>query len=342
MRDRFAEPGTLNEQSSIAMRPNNAGPAGAIVTFTPNPALDITTATERVASTHKLRCAEPRYDPGGGGINVARAIHLLGGEALAVFAAGGPTGKTLNDLLTEEGVSTHVVAIAGRTRESLAVDETATGHQYRFVMPGPLLSDAELGTCLDVLRTLDTKPDYLVASGSLPVGAPVDFYGRVAQVAKELGARMVLDTSGDALRAGIAGGGIYLLKLSRRELEALTGKNLPRAENQADAAASLIENGQAEIVVVSLGENGALLVTRDPVRSYPAISVPVRSTIGAGDAMVAGIVLALARGWSLDESMHFGLATASAALLRLGNELCRREDAERLYAQSRKAIGIAR
>jgi len=296
----------------------------------------VTTATERVVPTDKLRCAEPRYDPGGGGINVARAIHFLGGEALAVFAAGGPTGKTLSELLAEEGVATRIVAIAGRTRESLAVDETATGLQYRFVMPGPALSDAELGECLDALRIPDPKPAYLVASGSLPTGAPTDFYGQVAAVARDIGVRMVLDTSGDALRAGIGRDGIYLLKSRRRELEALAGRPLPGAEDQADAAASLVRNGRAEIIVVSLGANGALLVTKDHVRSFPAIPVSVRSTIGAGDAMVAGIVLALARGWSLDESMHFGMATASAALLRVGNELCRREDVERLYAQSRK------
>jgi 6-phosphofructokinase 2 len=289
-----------------------------------------------VAPTDKLRCTEPRYDPGGGGINVARAIHFLGGEALAMFAAGGPTGKTLSDLLTEEGVSTRVIPIAGRTRESLAVDETATGRQYRFVMPGPVLSDAELSNCLDTLRILAPKPGYLVASGSLPAGAPTDFYGRVAEVAKELGARMVLDTSGDALRGGIERGGVYLLKSSRRELEALAGKSLPGDADQVDAAASLVRKRRAEIVVVSLGANGALLVTDDRVQNFPAIPVPVQSTIGAGDAMVAGIVLALARGWSLDESMQFGTATASAALLRLGNELCRREDVERLYAQSCK------
>lgn len=318
------------------MRSNDAGPPGVILTFTPNPALDLTTATERVVPTDKLRCVEPRYDPGGGGINVARAIHFLGGEALAVFTAGGPTGKTLSELLSEEGVSTRIVAIAGRTRESLAVDETATGLQYRFVMPGPALSDAELGKCLDALRIPDPKPAYLVASGSLPAGAPTDFYGQVAAVARDIGVRMVLDTSGDALRAGIERGGIYLLKSSRRELEALAGRPLPGDADQADAAASLVRNGRAEIVVVSLGANGALLVTKDHVRSFPAIAVPVRSTIGAGDAMVAGLVLALARGWSLDDSMQFGMATASAALLRLGNELCRREDVERLYAQSRQ------
>jgi 6-phosphofructokinase 2 len=148
------------------------------------PRVVVTTATERVAPTGKLRCAQPRDDPGGG-INVARAIHFLGGEALAVFAAGGPTGKTLRDLLTEEGVPTRVVAIAGRTRESLAADETATGRQYRFVMPGPVQSDAELSQCLDVLRLFDPKPGYLVASGSLPDGDLIDYYGHVAEIAKD-------------------------------------------------------------------------------------------------------------------------------------------------------------
>jgi len=318
------------------MKSNIAGPA--IVTFTPNPALDVTTTTERVAPTDKLRCTEPRYDPGGGGINVARAIHFLGGNALAVFTAGGPTGKALSDLLTAEGVATRIIATAGRTRESLAVDETGTGQQYRFVMPGPTLSDAELGACLETLRELAPKPRYLVASGSLPAGAPIDFYARVAEVAEELGARLVLDTSGNALRAGVAHGGIYLLKSSRRELEALAGRDLPREADQAAAAASLIASGRAEMIVISLGASGALLVTKDRVENFPAIPVPVQSTIGAGDAMVAGIVLAMAWGRPLHESMHFGMAAASAALLRPGNELCRREDVERLYDQACRTI----
>jgi 6-phosphofructokinase 2 len=309
---------------------------GGIVTLTVNPALDVSTSTARVVATEKLRCADPRYDPGGGGINVARAIHHLGGDALAIYAAGGMIGQTLSDLLADENVSTRSVAIVGRTRESLAVNETTSGLQFRFVLPGPHLSETELAACLEALRALEPKPAYIVASGSLPAGAPPGFYGQVTDVARALGANMVLDTSGDALRAAVEHGGIYLLKPSRRELESLAGRELPDEREMAAAAGALIAQGKAQIIVVSLGASGALMVTKGSARLFPVIPVKVASTIAAGDAMMAGMVLALARGWALEDSMRFGMATASASLLRPGNQLCRREDAERLYAEARE------
>ena len=142
-----------------------------IVTLTMNPALDIATATDRVVPTHKLRCAAPRYDPGGGGINVARAVHALGGDAVAIFPAGGAAGEMIRHLLDEEDVAYDAVAIAGFTRESLAVEERATGNQFRFILPGPEISEEIQEHCLDQLARRASEADYIVASGSLPLGA---------------------------------------------------------------------------------------------------------------------------------------------------------------------------
>jgi 6-phosphofructokinase 2 len=301
----------------------------AIVTLTMNPALDIATSTDRVVPTHKLRCATPRYDPGGGGINVARAVHALDGDAVAIFPIGGPAGQMIRHLLEQEGVAHRPIAIAGFTRESLAVEEHQTGKQYRFILPGPEISERDQERCLDELSLLAPAAAYVVASGSLPLGVPDDFYRRVGELVNKHGGRLVLDTSGPALKK--AGGGIYLLKPSLRELEHLTGQEIRTQRQQEQAASQVIAQGHSEIVVLSLGAEGALLATAEGCERFAAIPVEARSTVGAGDSMLAGIVLGLSRGLPLLQAVRFGMAAGAAALLGAGTELCRRADVERLY-----------
>lgn len=311
-------------------RPIQVG--GPIVTVTVNPALDVSVSTERVVPTEKVRCGEPQFHPGGGGINVARAIRALGGDALALFAFGGPTGDRLLALLNNEGVACRSIRIAGETREDFAVDELATGQQYRFILPGPVLAEEELVAILTALSDLRPRPAYIVASGSLPSGASTDFYCRVADIARAQGARLVLDCSGEALRKAARHGGIFLLKPSLREFVELTGCELPTRADQITAAKDLLGGGCVRCVVVSLGAQGVLLVTEDEVTEIPAIPVTVRSTIGAGDTMVAAIVFALTQGQSLRDSVRFATAAAAASLLRPGTQLCSRADVDRLYA----------
>ena len=300
-----------------------------IVTLTMNPALDIATSTDRVVPTHKLRCAPPRYDPGGGGINVARAVHALGGDTAAIFPVGGPAGEMIHHLLDQEGVRHHPIAIAGFTRESLAVEDRQSGEQFRFILPGPKVSEADQERCLDQLSAVAAEVDFIVASGSLPLGVPEDFYSRVAGLAQKLGRRLVLDTSGAALKQ--AGHGIYLLKPSLRELQDLAGAEIRTECEQEQAAREVIAQGRSEIVVLSLGAEGALLVTAEECERFAAIPVEARSTVGAGDSMLAGIVLGLSRALPLRKAVRFGLAAGAAALLGSGTELCQRSDVERLY-----------
>jgi 6-phosphofructokinase 2 len=302
---------------------------GAIVTLTMNPALDIATSTDRVEPTHKLRCAPPRYDPGGGGINVARAVHALGGETVAIFPAGGPAGEMIRHQLEQDGVRHHPIAIAGFTRESLAVEDRHTGQQFRFILPGPEISERDQERCLDQLSAVAAEVAYIVASGSLPLGVPEDFYARVAGLARTLSKRLVLDTSGAALKQ--AGHGIYLMKPSLRELQDLAGREIRTDYEQESAAQEVIAQGRSDIVVLSLGAEGALLATAEGCERFAAIPVEAKSTVGAGDSMLAGIVLGLTRGLALRQAVRFGLAAGAAALLGWGTELCRRSDVERLY-----------
>lgn len=306
--------------------------AAPIVTLTLNPAVDLSTRTQRVEPAHKLRCAAPQLDPGGGGINVARVVARLGGTVQAFYPAGGPIGERLGQLLLQENVTAVGVPIAGDTRESFSVVEEDSGREYRFVMPGPTLSQAEWRDCLQRTVAAAAGCAFVVASGSLPPGVPEDGYGRLARMLEPTGARLVLDTSGAALAAGLQAG-VYLFKPSLRELQELTGASLPDTAARIAACRALIACGQAQVVALSLGAAGALLVTASEAWQAPALSVHVASTVGAGDSFLGGLVLQLARGASHADAFRTALAASAAALLKPGTSLCQPDDLARLLPQ---------
>lgn len=313
-------------------------PGETIVTLTVNPALDVSTSVPYVLPDRKLRCQSPTHEPGGGGINVARAIRRLGGDALACFPAAGPAGSLLAALLDAEGVRHAVIPVAQWTRENLNVLEEVSGRQFRFCMPGPTLGEHEWRALLEWLVELRPAPAFLVASGSLPPGVPADFYARVAAEARRRGSRVVLDTSGEPLTRAVAEG-VFLLKPSLHELEALTGERDVDESRLADLAVSVVERGWCEVLVLSLGAGGALWATRSARERLAAPRVRVRSSVGAGDSMVGGIVWALAQARPLPEAVRFGVAAGAAAVMNPGTALCRRADVERLYPQVLSATG---
>ena len=302
----------------------------SLVTFTLNPAIDESTSIAVVSADRKLRCREALSHPGGGGINVARAIRRLGGEATAVFPAGGATGDLLEALLAGEGVPRERIPIAGSTRQNWNVFEESTGREYRFCMPGPVLRPEEWRRCFDRLREWARGASFVVGSGSLPPGASPDAYARAAEAAEEAGARFVLDASGDALRAALERG-LFLVKPSLFEFRELTatGPEVPLEQ----AGRSLVSSGKCEVLVVSLGAGGAFWMDRSGWEMVPSPSVSAVSSIGAGDCLVGGIVLALLRGSSVADAVRLGVAAGSAAVLNPGTELCHREDAERLAGE---------
>lgn len=300
----------------------------SVVTLTMNPSLDISSTTSHVVANEKTRCEAPLYDAGGGGINVARAIKLLGGESLAIFPSGGPSGAVIANLLREANVPYRTVPIRGAVRENVHVTDRATDKQYQFVMAGPTLSEEEQVQCLGALTMTETPPQFVVVSGSLPPGVPNDFYAQVDAVVSRVGAKLVVDASGTALRE--AGKGVYLLKMSRTELEDFVGHALDTEDAQEDAVQQMLDDGRAEIVVVSLGKDGALVATNDGHWRLPAIEVTVKSMVGAGDSMVAGIVLALSRDWPLLDAVRYGIVAATAALMWPGTRLCSLADVNRL------------
>jgi 6-phosphofructokinase 2 len=309
----------------------------AIVTLTLNPAVDITSSAEAVRPTDKIRCSDPRYDAGGGGINVAKVAHELGASVCAVYPAGGTSGDLLTGLLLGDGVPLRRIATDGGTRESFTVNETTTGRQYRFVLPGPPLSLVDQQRCLRELRQQAASARFVVASGSLPPGAAENLYQQVALVCGEVGARLVLDTSGCGLRHFTSG--VFLLKASVRELREYAGRELATRSEQIAAARDIIACGQAETVVVSLGSDGAVLITAAQALWFPAIPTrTVVSGVGAGDAMVAAMTVGLSRGWTLNESVRYGVAAGAAQLLTPGSRPCTEADVERLFAAADQPV----
>jgi len=300
-----------------------------IVTLTLNPTIDRSAKVDQVIAEKKLRCTGVRLDPGGGGINVARAIGHLGGVAKSWWIGGGPTADLLVELLDEREMEHFRIESEGHTRENLIVEETDSNRQFRFGMPGPDMTEQEQQRCLDAMTGLDPVPNYLVLSGSLPQGVDDDFYGRIIDAVPS-DVRVVLDTGGAALEKGVHQS-VFLLKPNQRELGQLAGEEITSDPQARDAARQLIDNGEVEVVMVSLGRGGILLVSADQVERIAAPTVPIRSKIGAGDSTVAGTVLALQRGETLLEAARFGVACGTAAVMTEGTELCRREDAERLW-----------
>ncbi|MDZ4794055.1 MAG: 1-phosphofructokinase family hexose kinase [Bacteroidota bacterium] len=308
----------------------------SIITITFNPAIDKSTSVAALIPEKKLKCTEPVYEPGGGGINVARAIKKLGGEATAVYLAGGYTGKAFSELLIKESVQSIVIETAESTRENLVVAETASNQQYRFGMPGPHIQEHEWKDCLTAIEKINDV-EYIVASGSLPKGVPTDIFARIAIIAKRKNAKLIVDTSGEALKQAV-NEGVYLIKPNVGELSSLVGKEELNIELVDDVARTVIEKGKCEVVVVSMGPAGAMLVTKDMVQQIIPPAVIRKSTVGAGDSMVAGMVLSLSQNKNLIETVQYGVACGTAATINPGTELCRLEDAEHLYRVINKMI----
>lgn len=301
-----------------------------IVTLTINPSVDASSSVDHVVPNNKLRCQEPSFEPGGGGINVSRAIKKLEGESFALYSSGGLYGQMVQQLLDKEGVKHQSIPIAGLTRENLIVEETTSGQQFRFNMPGPHLEEKEWKACLDKLSKVTPTPEYIVASGSLPPGVPSDFYARVAKIARGQNARLIVDTSGEALHLAVRSG-VYLLKPNIRELQELTRQEIKNESQLEEAARKFIKEEQSEVVVISLGSAGALMVSKNGCKHFRSPTVPIKSRVGAGDSMVAGIVLSLSRRKSLREAVQYGVAAGSAAVMNPRRELCRLKDTEDLF-----------
>lgn len=299
-----------------------------IATLTLNPTIDVSYTVDRLVPARKSRAFDEKHDPGGGGINVARVFVRLGGNARCFYLSGGATGHALDGLLDLHQILRARIAIAGETRVCTAIRVREDGQEYRFVPQGPAIRSEEWGECLDRLAEADC--DYLVASGSLPPGVPDDFYARVGQIAARRGMRLVLDSSGAGLLGGLAGGPVHLVKPSLDELCQIAGRPLAGRAEITDAAMDIVARGQAELVAVTLSEDGAILARPSGALHLPALPIAPCTTVGAGDSFLAAMVFALAGGQDEAEAFRFGIAAGAAALLNPGTSLSQPADIARL------------
>lgn len=299
-----------------------------ILTITLNPCIDKSSVMEKLKPESKLRCTEVVHEPGGGGINVSKALKKLDTQSIALFQAGGYNGEMLRSLLQKENIEFHAVDTQVETRENWIMLETSTNCQYRFTFPGSPVEEKAIYNLIDAIRSF--TPTYVIASGSLPPGLPDYFYGLIVKNANAVGAKCIVDTSGPALQA-IKGKHAFLIKPNISELSKMLAIEKLENNDVADAAQQAVRDGYAEILVVSMGPDGAWLVTDD--RKYFAAAPPVekKSTVGAGDSMVAGITYQLQKGASLRQALQFGIACGSAATMNDGSQLFKADDAERLY-----------
>ncbi len=215
-----------------------------IYTLTLAPSLDSATLTPQIYPEGKLRCSAPVFEPGGGGINVARAIVHLGGSATALFPAGGATGEHLVSLLHDEQVTVETISARDWTRQNLHVHVESTGEQYRFVMPGAALTDDELRQLEEKVLAIEPGA-ILVISGSLPPGVGVEKLQQLIKAARQKGIRLIVDSSGDALAAALEVGDIELVKPNQKELAALVKRSLDAPDDVRQAAMELVQQGKA-------------------------------------------------------------------------------------------------
>lgn len=301
-----------------------------VYTLTLAPSLDSATLTPQIYPEGKLRCTSPVFEPGGGGINVARAISHLGGKATAIFPAGGATGEHLIALLADEQVPTQSVNTRDWTRQNLHVHVETSGEQYRFVMPGAALSDNEFRQLEEYVLAIDSG-SLLVISGSLPPGVNVKKLTQLIVTAQQKGIRCIVDSSGEALTAALDIGNIELVKPNLKELSALVGRELTQPDDVRNAAREIVNKGKALRVVVSLGPQGALAVDAEHCVQMVPPPIKSQSTVGAGDSMVGAMTLKLAEGATLEDMVRYGVAAGSAATLNQGTRLCSLADTQKIY-----------
>lgn len=304
-----------------------------VVTLTLNPALDMSTDVPTLIPDVKLRCSEPLLDPGGGGLNVSRAIAALGGESLALVALGGLTGDRLAGLIRAEGVPFLALTAPGETRLSLTVIANDTGHQFRFMLPGPKWTELDQERVFTLLRASARPGAFGVISGSQPPGVPLDFPARLARAMP--GLNVVLDTSGPALVEAVAHPipDLEVLRMDGDEAETLAGRKLETRGETADFAQGLQARGVAKTVIIARGADGSVLVDASQRLFARAAKVKVKSTVGAGDSFVGGYVLSRALGRGPAEALAMATAAASSAVMTDATQLCRREDVERLLPE---------
>lgn len=300
-----------------------------IYTVTLNPALDRTLNVESLAPGQSTRIQSEARFAGGKGIDVSRALREMGSDNIALGLVGGFDGKELEGRLLLTGVACRFTHIANETRTNIIIQDESNGTETALLARGPEVQPSELMDFLDVLEK-SPDMDFLIISGSLPPGLTPEVYARMIAIGNQRGAKVVLDTAGDALRQGIRARPA-IVKPNRTELAELAGRALPDIRTISDYSAGLLD--WVETVLVSLGADGIVMTTRQHVVHARPPKVAVKSTVGAGDCAVAGFVHGISVGESDTGALRRAVATGTAAALNAGTGLCRRADVDVILPQ---------
>ena len=311
----------------------------SIITLTMNPSVDLSSTIPTITDEKKLRCSTVEYDPGGGGINVSRAITILGGRSKAFYPAGGHFGTFLDELLQRDHIDHVRFPILESSRLNVSIIEESSDKQYRFNMPGAKVKEKECQNILNSLRDFIPSPDFIVASGSLPPGVPTDFYRKLGEIAKHKNCKFIVDTADEPLRQALEGG-VFLIKPNLNEFQQLTGENFQNEQEIIQEAQCMIQNNQSTYIIISLGAGGSFFITKDNYDHIRSPLVPIRSRVGAGDSMVAGITLKLAEGKSIEDAVRYGISAGAAAVMSPGTKLCSFDDTESIYKTMKRADGF--
>ncbi|MGR4883293.1 1-phosphofructokinase [Streptomyces sp. LARHCF249] len=286
-----------------------------ILTVTPNPSLDRTYEVPSLERGEVLRATGDRVDPGGKGVNVSRAVSAAGVRTTAVLPLGGAPGTLLAALLVAQGVDVTAVTIAGETRANISLAEP-DGTLTKINAAGPELTPTESALLLDTVRTCSGTASWIACCGSLPQGLSPEWYADLVARAHEAGARIALDTSGPALLAALPARP-DVIKPNAQELAEAVGRPLSTLGDVVKAAEELRSLG-AGAVLASLGADGQLLVSAEGAHYGTAPAPAVRSNVGAGDASLAGFLIA---GGSGREALASALAHGAAAVQLPGSAM---------------------
>lgn len=306
-----------------------------ILTITLNPAVDLATSVAAVVAGPKLRCKPPRVDPGGGGVNVARAICELGGQATAFVAVAGAQGEKLLALLAAENVPTQAVWMRGETRQNLAVIDEGTGAQYRFGLPGEVLTATDGKRILAGISDMVEPGGLVVLSGSVAPGLGDDFPALIQQALAPVTDRLIVDVAGAPLEGLVRmpQAPLLMLRIDQKEAAQVAHHDMKTIDDSVTFAADLVARGVARMVVTGRGPEGSVMVTQNASYLCSAPDVPVRSKVGAGDAFVGAMTLAIARGETEEAALRWGVAAASATVGTEGTALCQLDETRALFEQ---------
>jgi len=291
-----------------------------ITTLTINPALDKSAKVNSLVPDQKLQCHSIVYQPGGGGINVSRVLNRLEEQTNCIITSGGDTGKSLNELLLKEGIKPKTVFVKAWTRENLSVVDVKTNFQYRFGMPSNDLQQEEIDEIKLMLDKCLNNNDILVLSGSLPQNVPTNYYASLIKHVSQKNIKIIIDTSGPALTEALKEK-VFLIKPNQRELAQWADKEFLSSMEQEDFALEMVATGKATYVVVSLGARGAFMASKEGIVYQSTPSISAKSTIGAGDSMVAGLIYGIKNNYSVNDILKWGVACGVATTMSEGTNL---------------------